>query len=69
MLASFALILWSSVAAIVVKVVVSLIRHERLKRQMPPGPPGLPFLGNLLRLNKHPWLVFEELKEQYGEQR
>ncbi|KAE9389979.1 cytochrome P450 [Gymnopus androsaceus JB14] len=49
--------------------VVALIVMKSLsksKGQMPPGPRGLPFLGNIFQLPQHQWLRFTEWKEQYG---
>ncbi|RYP78207.1 hypothetical protein DL771_000684 [Monosporascus sp. 5C6A] len=33
---------------------------------MPPGPRGLPILGNVFHLTKEPWLTFTAWKDQYG---
>ena len=36
-------------------------------RPLPPGPPGIPFLGNLFDLPKSsPWLGYRELSRRYG---
>ena len=43
-----------------------VIRVERMKSQMPPGPPGLPLLGNILEIGGKPWLKFAEWSERYG---
>ena len=36
------------------------------KGKLPPGPKGIPFLGNLFQLSKTPWKEFEVWKKQYG---
>ena len=36
------------------------------KGKLPPGPKGIPFLGNLFQLSKTPWKEFEVWKDQYG---
>ena len=43
-----------------------LYTQYRLKKIMPPGPPGLPLLGNIFQLPKFQWVRFTEWKEQYG---
>ncbi|RYP53263.1 hypothetical protein DL768_001703 [Monosporascus sp. mg162] len=35
-------------------------------RKLPPGPRGLPVLGNVFHLTKAPWLTFTTWKDQYG---
>ena len=49
--------------------VVDLVRHERVKRQMPPGPRGLPLLGNLLQMTRLPFIQYMQWAEQYGRYR
>ena len=36
------------------------------KGKLPPGPKGIPFLGNLFQLSKTPWKKFEVWKKHYG---
>jgi hypothetical protein len=43
------------------------IRKVMRRRLMPPGPPGIPVLGNALQMpTTFPWLRFTEWKDLYG---
>ena len=54
------------VAVFLLKLVAALVRQIRLKKYMPPGPPGLPWLGNVHQLGELPWYRFHEWKQRYG---
>ncbi|KIY73621.1 cytochrome P450 [Cylindrobasidium torrendii FP15055 ss-10] len=52
---------------VVVAVVASSLSRKRAGK-LPPGPRGLPLLGNALDMMKlRPWLVYNEWKQQYGD--
>ena len=53
-------------AIVLLKVFVALARQIQLKRQMPPGPRGLPWLGNAHQLAQFPWYRFQKWKQEYG---
>ncbi|KAJ7445082.1 cytochrome P450 [Mycena latifolia] len=56
------------VAAVIAAVLCA--RHFLRKRRppLPPGPRGLPFVGNILGLPAHsPWLTFAEMGKQWGD--
>jgi hypothetical protein len=45
-----------------------LYRRTRLSAALPPGPPPLPIVGNVLHMpEEQPWLKYAEWAKQYGE--
>jgi hypothetical protein len=60
----------SVLAAIVAVAVLYALTGKRSKARLPPGPPGLPVVGNILDIPKsRPWVKFAEWTEKYGELR
>ena len=54
-----------TVALIVAFVVAALL--GRRKRPLPPGPKGIPILGNIFDVPKaREWLAYQEWARQYG---
>jgi len=53
-------------ALLVVTLLVSYLRNQWKRKSPPPGPSGLPVLGNALQLGEFPWLNFTAWKDKYG---
>jgi hypothetical protein len=46
---------------------VSIIRTHVIRQKMPPGPRGIPLLGNVFQMPKElPWLRFADFGKKYG---
>ena len=55
-------------AIMVVGVLGHIFRASARRCKMPPGPPGLPLLGNIFQIPTNmPWFKFTEWGRQYGE--
>ncbi|KAL0951326.1 hypothetical protein HGRIS_008031 [Hohenbuehelia grisea] len=56
------------IAAILVWLALVGLPDRRRRQPLPPGPPGLPLVGNLgERPGKFPWLRYTNLGQKYGE--
>jgi hypothetical protein len=63
-------ILESPLAAVLVLAFITTVFYQisqRPKKNLPPGPSGLPVIGNALVLADSPWLRFTEWKREYGQ--
>jgi hypothetical protein len=57
------------VSSVVVGLVIVLaVRYFQSPwRKLPPGPKGLPFLGNVLQMRSKQWLNFMKWKQEFGQ--
>ncbi|KZV67268.1 cytochrome P450 [Peniophora sp. CONT] len=52
-------------AGVVIALVVRYIKSPW--RKLPPGPPGLPLIGNALQIVGEPWLKYSAWRKEYGD--
>jgi hypothetical protein len=45
---------------------VKVVQRRSKERHLPPGPKGLPFLGNLFQLSTRPWHDYEAWGKEFG---
>lgn len=45
---------------------VKLLLNRFSRRSLPPGPPGIPLLGNVKQLSSSLWVTFRDLQSTYG---
>ena len=59
---------WIAVVAFLTKMAHWLYRSHRMFKQMPPGPRGVPLLGNILQfdLSSPVWIRLTEWAEEFG---
>lgn len=66
-LTAAARVLGLSVGVIAFVLAIISYRYYAYRRKLPPGPPGIPILGNLREMPKtHPWRTHTQMHRKYG---
>jgi hypothetical protein len=57
-----------TVGVLAIYAILLIVRYFQSPwRRLPPGPKGLPLLGNVLQMRTRQWLVFMKWKQQFGQ--
>jgi hypothetical protein len=61
------LLVLASLVVFVFWLVARLARRASRNRNLPPGPKGLPIVGDVFHIADHAWLASPQRKDEYGD--